>query len=353
MFTPLSDTGALMRPLLLLALAACQHKAPVSVTSAPETLSVTIPVKGLTLEGTLHLPARSGPVPGVILVHGSGPNSRDEPLAAQLNMGFGLTIEAFAGLATELADRGIAVLRYDKRTCTTAVGCNNAYPAPSPDILVDDFIADAVAAADWLASRDEVGSVGVIGHSQGGTLVPIVVRDSEARVGVSLAGPMSTIDVLLQFQADSSERLLQAAGMEPQAILPVLAPLREMADGVEAVRLGSSTAETVAGVPTAFWRNWIDVSARAEEALRTSPSLGMTAIFGGYDWNVPASEADVWRPALEAHPGPTNIVVLDCITHALNCVSQPDYEAITPADIGSSVHTSVVDAIAEALLPLR
>jgi hypothetical protein len=59
------------------------------------------------LPATLTVPAGAGPWPGVVLVHGSGPNDRDETVGAN---------KPFKDLATGLASRGIAVLRYDKRT---------------------------------------------------------------------------------------------------------------------------------------------------------------------------------------------------------------------------------------------
>ena len=61
----------------------------------------------VSLPGTLSMPAGDGPFPGVVLVHGSGPQDRDETIG-----GF----RPFQDLAQGLASRGIAVLRYDKRT---------------------------------------------------------------------------------------------------------------------------------------------------------------------------------------------------------------------------------------------
>ena len=64
---------------------------------------------------------------------------------------------------------GYAVLRYDKRSCTTLNGCDNDYPPPSTDLVAQDFIDDAVAALDWLAQDTRVGPRVVVGHSQGGS----------------------------------------------------------------------------------------------------------------------------------------------------------------------------------------
>jgi hypothetical protein len=68
---------------------------------------ITVGPSEWPLPATLTLPAGAGPWPGVVLVHGSGPNDRDETVGAN---------KPFKDLAAGLASRGIAVLRYDKRT---------------------------------------------------------------------------------------------------------------------------------------------------------------------------------------------------------------------------------------------
>ena len=59
------------------------------------------------LGGTLLIPNGKPPFPALVLVHGPGPNDRDESVYSN---------KIFADLAEGLASRGIAVLRYDKRT---------------------------------------------------------------------------------------------------------------------------------------------------------------------------------------------------------------------------------------------
>ncbi|MEO0606442.1 MAG: alpha/beta hydrolase [Myxococcota bacterium] len=122
-----------------------------------EVRAITIDRDAFALEGTLTLPERTSDagVPGVVLVHGSGPNSRDVPVSGQLNMAFGLEFD---------------------RT-------------PSDAIVVDDFIEDAAAAASYLAALNEVDRVYVVGHSQGGSFVPRRLADDPRLAGgVILAG---------------------------------------------------------------------------------------------------------------------------------------------------------------------
>ena len=94
--------------------------APTDPPPVAEVVSedVSFPGPDFSREGTLLLPAEAASevVPGIVLMHGSGPNSRNEPVAGQLNMTFGFTIEVFVELAEAFGDAGYAVLRYDKRT---------------------------------------------------------------------------------------------------------------------------------------------------------------------------------------------------------------------------------------------
>ncbi len=128
------------------------------------------------LAGTLTLPQGAGPFPAVVLVAGSGPNTRNEPIMAH---------QLFLVLADHLTRHGIAVLRYDKR----GVGASTGDYAKA---TTQDFANDADAAAAWLRGRKEIdpAKVGLIGHSEGGLIVPMVaVADPRIDFIVMMAGP--------------------------------------------------------------------------------------------------------------------------------------------------------------------
>src|SRR5262249_47381693 len=91
-----------------LPMSAVKYKAPAYVNEkAFKEMEVNFGQENWQLPGTLTIPAGRGPFPGVVLVHGSGPNDRDETIGPN---------KPFRDLAWGLASRNIAVLRYDKRT---------------------------------------------------------------------------------------------------------------------------------------------------------------------------------------------------------------------------------------------
>ena len=309
---------------------------------------VDVPADGLTLAATMHLPA--GPTgAGVVFIHGSGPNGRDEASPGQLNMVFPRPILLFETLANSLNDAGIASVRYDKRTCGPFNGCaDNGYPAPDPSLSVDDFIADAEAAASWLLGQPEVDRVFVVGHSQGGTFVPILLdRLPDLAGGVMLAAPYFTIDNQYRDQAKLSRELGVAAGVAEAQLEAAVVPLEDLAESLRSIKDGTYDSAEAGGLPTAFWETWIR---RTKEAAAIVPELDrpLLIVSGSYDWNVPVAETEAWRSATRRPDH--RVVVLDCLTHAFNCVSQPDWLQITPGDIGREVDPALIGEVIDFLL---
>jgi len=109
---------------------------------------------------TLTIPQGKGPFPAVFLITGSGPQDRDESLMGH---------KPFLVLADYLTRRGIAVLRADDRGFGKSTGVFST-------ATTLDFVSDAEAALAFLKTRSEVDSqkIGLIGHSEGGMIAPIV-----------------------------------------------------------------------------------------------------------------------------------------------------------------------------------
>ena len=121
---------------------------------------VTFKNGAITLAGTLTLPTGAGPHPAVVLISGSGGQNRDEEL-------FGF--KPFAILADHLTKQGIAVLRYDDR------GIGGSTAGSEADTS-ETFATDVSAAVDYLKGRSEIDAsqIGLLGHSEGGIIAPIV-----------------------------------------------------------------------------------------------------------------------------------------------------------------------------------
>ena len=141
------------------------HSEEVSITSA----------QGVVLSGTLTLPNPTGKQPVVVLISGSGPQNRDSELFGH---------KPFLVLADYLTRNGIGVLRYDDRGVGKSTGNFGS-------ALTEDFAHDATAAVSYLKTRKEVvkNGIGLIGHSEGGVIAPMVAsRSKDVQYVILLAG---------------------------------------------------------------------------------------------------------------------------------------------------------------------
>ena len=157
----------------------------------------------ILLAGTLTMPEQEGIYPAVVLISGSGPQNRDEELFGH---------KPFLVLSDYLTRNGIAVLRFDDRG--TAASTGDFSSATSVD-----FATDVASAVQYLQSRPEIdkNKIGLVGHSEGGIIAPMVVADSDdIDFMVLLAGTGIRGDKLLLAQ---QALIGEASGMSPSQLV--------------------------------------------------------------------------------------------------------------------------------------
>ncbi|MFC1714130.1 alpha/beta hydrolase family protein [Candidatus Poribacteria bacterium] len=139
---------------------------------------------GIKFAGTLTLPCSEELFPVVLLISGSGPQDRDEFIAYH---------RPFLVLADYLTRRGIAVLRVDDRGVGGSTG--EFFGATT-----EDFAEDAMAGVQYLKSRKDIdpGQIGLIGHSEGGMIAPMLAsRSADIAFIVMMGGPGIGFDELI------------------------------------------------------------------------------------------------------------------------------------------------------------
>ncbi len=267
LFVTPGDTAAAWTPPAYAKVDAFEEE-PVTVGTSP------------ALPGVLTIPRGAKTFPAVVLVHGSGPNDADETLGA---------IKPFRDLAWGLASRGVAVLRYDKRTRVDPTGVR------TQEEEVEDAAHAAVALLGQTPGVDPTRVV-LLGHSQGGFLAPRIARGDPAIKGlVILAGSTRPLEDSLLSQ------LHYLAKLDPER--PELAAMIQAAErfkhAVEDPALKPDTMVQVpmtSPIPGAYF---LDVRGYHPEKVAASLSIPMLVLQGERDYQVTvADDFAGWRAAL-------------------------------------------------------
>ncbi|WP_292379080.1 alpha/beta hydrolase family protein [Methanosarcina sp. UBA289] len=157
---------------------------------------------GVKLAGTLTLPRSEGPFPAVILITGSGQQNRNEEIAGH---------RPFLVLSDYLTRQGIAVLRVDDRGIGGSTG--NVSQATT-----EDFAGDVLTGVEYLKNRKEIdpSRIGLIGHSEGGLIAPMVaVKSQDIAFIVLMAGQGITGEEISYLQSDL---IYRAEGVDNETI---------------------------------------------------------------------------------------------------------------------------------------
>ncbi len=239
------------------------------------------------LQATLAIPNGEGPFPAVVLVHGSGPQDRDSTVGPN---------RPFLDIARGLAERGVAVLRYEKRTKARP---QDFADGSNIDLETTD---DAVHAVALL--REQTGidpkRVFVLGHSQGGMMAPrIAARDPQIAGLILLAAPSRPLlDILIE-QNRRMAILNDGKTSDAESIA-----IQQLADRVAAVRSGReiTAAQAPMGIAPAYWRSVDAVDQVAEARAIAQPLL---LLQGARDIQVVDADWQGWRDAFHDSPRAT------------------------------------------------
>lgn len=286
---------------------------------------VTVDAGGWPLAGTLSCPHGDGPFPAVVLVHGSGPHDQDESIQQT---------KPFRDLAWGLASRGIAVLRYEKRTHKYGDRMK-----PAEITVAAEVIDDALAAARLLRNQPGIATNGVfvLGHSLGATAAPSIGAQDPRIAGLIMIAPAARpIHALIE------DQLTYIANLDGQISPEEKEQIDTARQAGDKLRAGDvQPQDTLLGAPVAYWRN-LDALAPLQTA-KTYPRP-MLLIFGGRDYQVTAIESDLWKSALADH-GHARLQVfpeLDHLMHAGTGPSRPeDYS--TPGYVDAQVIAVIAD----------
>jgi dienelactone hydrolase len=233
------------------------------------------------LPATLTLPNGKGPFPGVVLVHGPGPDDRDETIYSN---------HMFKDIAEGLASRGIAVLRYDKRTFVYATQMSG-----TSYTLQQETVEDAVHALSLLRSQPSINPkrTFVVAHSLGGYALPrIAKQDGKLAGAVVLAGNARPIeDVVL----DQATFTTQAKVNLTQEDLRRFDNLKAEVDKVKKLQAMGNNPPVVLGLPIAYL---LDLKTYNPVAELKSMPLPVFFLEGERDFQVTMKDFDIWKSGL-------------------------------------------------------
>lgn len=262
--------------------------------AAFEESEVTVGAGEWALPGTLTKPKGPGPFPGLVLVHGSGPNDRDETLGPN---------KPFKDLAWGLATRGIAVLRYEKRSKVYGKKIVGDPKLEAAMTVKEETIDDALAAAALLKGTAGIDPkrLFILGHSLGGFLLPRIALAAEP-LGVAgfiaMAGLTRPLDDTLLRQMTylyglAGDTLTDEDRKKLEGIKADVARIKALTGADR-----GSTAKILGAMPA----YWLDVRGYDPPELAKKVRAPMLFLQGGRDYQVQTVDLENWKKALAGRP---------------------------------------------------
>ena len=254
---------------------------------------------GVTLAGTLTMPATGSDFKAVILITGSGAQNRNEEIMGH---------KPFLVIADHLTRHGIAVLRYDDRGTAQSTGDFRT-------ATTVDFATDVESAFAYLKTRREINpsKIGLMGHSEGGVIAPMVAaRSNDIGFIVMLAGtglrgdkllllqealiyktsgmPEDKLTKIIRINAKVFDKIVNAhATVSQQEITDYMATMK--ADIAMALPEGMTTDDYIQQFATSLSSRWMQYFLRYDPAPTLEKvKCPVLAINGSKDLQVPSKE---------------------------------------------------------------
>jgi pimeloyl-ACP methyl ester carboxylesterase len=279
------------------------------------------------LAGTLTLPRGAGPFPSVLLITGSGQQDRDEALMGH---------RPFLVLADHLTRKGIAVLRVDDRGMGGSTG-------EVKTATTEDFAGDVLAGVEYLRSRGapiDARKIGLIGHSEGGVIAPMVAnRSHDVAFIVMMAGTGVPGDQILLAQAEAISKVAGSSAAQitsnQDVQRQIFGILKQESDPkVREARLLEWKEKSAPRMPDAQLKGAMSPWMRFFVMYDPAPALSKTtcpvlALNGELDLQVP--------PSLN----------LPAIAKALEAGGNRDYEIVKLPKLNHLFQTSETGAVSE------
>ena len=238
------------------------------------------------LPATLSLPNGEGPFPAIVLVHGSGPNDRDETIGPN---------KPFKDLAWGLSSRGIAVLRYEKRT--------KMYPNILDSLkgqftVMEETMEDALSGVSFLREVEEINPDRIIllGHSLGGYLIPRMATLYPRLAGfIILAGAARPLTKILPEQYryifDLDGKINSLEQKKLRQVDSLIARIKS-----PAYLNSNNPMDIILGAPPAYWNDLASYDLQKTASYLRKPIL---VLQGGKDYQVTKKDFNLWKTYLK------------------------------------------------------